>query len=260
MPLRGAAVVLGDDDVLRHVDELAGEVAGVRGLQRGIGETLTGAVRGDEVLEHGQAFAEVRGDRALDDFAGGLGHEAAHAGELLDLLAVTARAGVHHEVDRVQLLAALVVLEGAEHDVRDLVTGVGPDVDDLVVALAVGDDALGDTASRLRRSACRRSSSSICFSFGMIMSSMPIEIPACIAQWKPSSFSLSSVSTVAWWPGDLVGAEDDVARSASSAQALLKKPTPCGPDLVEDHAADRGLDDVLRRCRRRRSPCRSPDS
>src|SRR5215211_2010163 len=33
------------------------------------------------------------------------------------------------------------MLEGAEHDVRDLVTGVGPDVDDLVVALAVRDDA-----------------------------------------------------------------------------------------------------------------------
>ena len=85
--------------------ELAGEVAGVRGLERGVGETLAGAVGGDEVLEHGQTFAEVRGDRALDDFAGRLGHQAAHAGELLDLLAVTARAGVHHEVDRVQFLA-----------------------------------------------------------------------------------------------------------------------------------------------------------
>ncbi len=41
-----------------------------------------------------------------------------------------------------QLLAALVVLEGAEHDVGDFVAGVGPDVDDLVVALAVGDDAV----------------------------------------------------------------------------------------------------------------------
>ena len=58
-----------DDDVLRHVDEPAGQVAGVRGLEGGVGQTLAGAVRGDEVLEHRQAFAEVRGDRALDDFA-----------------------------------------------------------------------------------------------------------------------------------------------------------------------------------------------
>ncbi len=59
----------------------------------------------------------------------------------LHLLAVAARAGIHHQVNRVQFLAALVVLEGAEHDVGDFVTGVGPDVDDLVVTLAIGDDA-----------------------------------------------------------------------------------------------------------------------
>ena len=142
MPLHRAAILLVDDDVLRRVHELAGQVTGVRGLERGVGETFARAVRGDEVFEHGQAFAEVRGDRPLDDFAGRLGHQTAHAGELLDLLAVAARAGVHHQEDGVQFLAALVVLEGAEHDVRDLVAGVRPDVDDLVVALAVGDDAL----------------------------------------------------------------------------------------------------------------------
>ena len=54
-----AAVVLGDDDVLRDVDEAAGQVAGVGGLQRGVGETLARAVRRDEVLEHGEAFLEV---------------------------------------------------------------------------------------------------------------------------------------------------------------------------------------------------------
>src|SRR5688572_29851082 len=32
------------------------------------------------------------------------------------------------------------MLEGAEHDVRDFFTRVGPDVDDLVVALTVRDD------------------------------------------------------------------------------------------------------------------------
>ena len=60
----GAAVVLGDDAVLRHVDETAGEVPGVRRLERGVGQTLAGAVRRDEVLEHRQPLAEVGGDRA----------------------------------------------------------------------------------------------------------------------------------------------------------------------------------------------------
>ena len=47
-----AAVELGDDGVLRDVDETAREVTGVRRLERGVGEALTSAVRRDEVLEH----------------------------------------------------------------------------------------------------------------------------------------------------------------------------------------------------------------
>ena len=64
-----AAILLVDDHVLRHVVELARHVAGVGRLQRGIGETLAGAVRRDEVFENGEALAEVRDNRALDDFA-----------------------------------------------------------------------------------------------------------------------------------------------------------------------------------------------
>ena len=64
-----AAVDLADDRVLRHVDEAAREVAGVRRLERGVGEALAGAVRRDEVLEHAETLAEVRGDRRLDDLA-----------------------------------------------------------------------------------------------------------------------------------------------------------------------------------------------
>ena len=106
-----AAVVLGDDRVLRHVDQTAGQVARVRGLERGVGQTLTGAVRRDEVLEHRETFAEVRGDRRLDDFAGRLGHQAAHTGELADLLGGAAGAGVGHDVDGVEgrLLARLAL-------------------------------------------------------------------------------------------------------------------------------------------------------
>src|SRR5690606_16755008 len=97
----GAAIVLGDDDVHRHVAQLAGQVTGVRGLERGIRQTLTGAVRRDEVLENREALTEGREDRALNDFAGGLGHQTAGAAQLADLLLVTARAGVHHDVHRV---------------------------------------------------------------------------------------------------------------------------------------------------------------
>ena len=138
----GSAVVLADDDVLRHVDETAGEVAGVSGLERGIGEALARAVRGDEVLEHGEAFTEVGRDGGLDDFAGGLGHEAAHAGELADLLFGTASAGVGHDVDGVHGAFFVGALHVVEHLVGDALGDCRPDLDDLVVALAVGDGAV----------------------------------------------------------------------------------------------------------------------
>ena len=142
MPLVVPQSSFADDHVLRHVHQLAGHVTGVGGLERGVGQTLAGAVRGDEVFQHGQAFAEVRENRLLDDVAGRLGHEAAHTGELAHLLAVAARAGIHHEGNRVVFLLALVVFQRLEHDVGDLVGAMRPDVDDLVVAFAGGDDTL----------------------------------------------------------------------------------------------------------------------
>src|SRR5262249_21971867 len=103
-----AAIGLRDDDVLRHVHETAGQVARVRRLQRSVREALARAVRRDEVVLHLEAFAEVRGDRRLDDLARRLRHQAAHAGELADLLLRSARARVGHDVDRVEGLAFLV--------------------------------------------------------------------------------------------------------------------------------------------------------
>ncbi len=66
----GSAIFFGDDHVLRHVAEAAGQVAGVGRFERGIGQALTSAVRRDEVLQNVQTLAEVRGDRLFDDFAG----------------------------------------------------------------------------------------------------------------------------------------------------------------------------------------------
>ena len=146
----GAAIDLRDHEVLRHVDQTPREIARVRGLQRRIREALAGAVGRDEVLQYVQAFAEIRGDRRLDDGAVGLRHQAAHAGELADLRRGAAGAGVRHHEDRIErLLTDLVALGvghlvGAEllhHGLRDLIVGARPDVDDLVVALAVGDQS-----------------------------------------------------------------------------------------------------------------------
>ena len=86
------AVFLADDHVVCHVDQTAGKVTGVGGLEGGIGKTLSGTVGRDEVLEHRQTLLEVRKNRVLDDLAAfgtgflGLGHKATHTGQLTDLV------------------------------------------------------------------------------------------------------------------------------------------------------------------------------
>ncbi len=131
-------IVVVDDDLLRDVDEPPGQVARVGGPQRRVGETLAGTVRRDEVLEHRQTLAEVRLDRLRDDVALRVGHEAAHAGDLAELHHVPPGAGADHHVHRVEPLR----LERGLHGVLDLVGGFGPDLDELLTALVVGDHAL----------------------------------------------------------------------------------------------------------------------
>ena len=79
-----AAVVFGDDDILRHVDQAPGQVTGVGRAQRRVGQTLACAVRAQEVLERRQPFTEVGANGQRDDAAVGVGHQAAHAGQLAD--------------------------------------------------------------------------------------------------------------------------------------------------------------------------------
>ena len=106
--LLGLAVLGAHDHVLGDVDEAPRQVAGVGGPQRRVGEALAGAVRGDEVLEHRQALHEVGLDRPLDDLALRVGHQAAHPGELADLLERPAGSRVGHHEDRVQLVEVVL--------------------------------------------------------------------------------------------------------------------------------------------------------
>src|SRR5215207_58062 len=131
----GAAVLLADDHVLGDVDETPRQVARVGRAERGVGEALAGAVGRDEVLEYRQALHEVGLDRALDDLALRVRHQAAHPGELADLLERSARSRVGHHVDRVELV------ERALHGVADLVGRLRPDVDDRLASLVLCDQA-----------------------------------------------------------------------------------------------------------------------
>src|SRR6185369_14041100 len=137
--VNGSAIVLGDDDVLSYVDQATGEVAGVGRLESRIRQSLTSAVRRDEVLQHRETFTEVRRDGRFDDFAGRLSHQSAHTGELTNLLLGSSSAGVGHDVDGVDVTLFVMTLHGAEHLVGHLFSNGRPDFDDLVVALAIGD-------------------------------------------------------------------------------------------------------------------------
>ena len=172
-----AAVDLGDDHVLRHVDETPRQVARVGRLQRRVGQALARAVRRDEVLEHRQPFTEVRRDGRLDDLARRLGHQAAHAGQLADLLLAAARAGVGHDVDRVEAARpcrwSFISLE---HLVRDFSV-----VSDQMAMTLLQRSPLVMAPSRYccstRMTSCARLVDELFFSLGMTRSSMPIDRP-----------------------------------------------------------------------------------
>ena len=137
-----SAVLFVDDDVVGHVDQTAGQITGVGGLQGGIGQTLSGTVGRDEILEHTQALLEVRQNRVLDDLAAfgaallGLGHKAAHTRELTDLVFRTTGARVEHHEHRVE--AFLVGADLLHQSVGQAGVDMCPDIDYLVIALVVG--------------------------------------------------------------------------------------------------------------------------
>jgi hypothetical protein len=141
----------------------------------------------------------------------GLGHEAAHAGELADLLVRAAGARVGHHEDRVERrLVARLPVSGSiivSFEMPSIISfatlsdDLGPDVDDLVVALAVGDQALLvllDHLGDLLPGASRM----VFLLAGITMLSMQIEMPDSRAYSKPSVRRRSARSTVSllrWW-------------------------------------------------------------
>ena len=93
------AVLFVDNHVLRNVHQTTGQITCVGGLKRGIGKTLTGTVRRNEVLQHRKSLLEVREDRVLDNLLTALdarllrlGHKTAHTAQLTNLLLRTAGA------------------------------------------------------------------------------------------------------------------------------------------------------------------------
>ena len=134
--LVGTAVLLAHDHVLGDVDQTTGQVTGVGRVRGRVDQALTGAVGRDEVLERHEALAEVGLDGQVDGLAGHIGHQAAHTRELAQLGLGATGAGIGHHVDGV------VIREAFEHLGAQKVGAGGPGVDDLVVTLRLGQEAV----------------------------------------------------------------------------------------------------------------------
>ena len=200
-------------------------------------------MRRDEVFENGETFAEGRENRTFDDFAGGLGHKTAGATELADLLLITTRAGIHHDVNRVHLGLAFVGFEFGENLFGNAVGGVGPDVDDLVVTLAVGDDTLvelgfdfGDLLARVGDNIFLRLRDDHVVDTdrdARLERGLETELLELVEGLNGHGVT-----------GGLVGIEDEVAE-LSLRDREVNKTEFLRPDLVEDDTADGGAEGFL---------------
>ncbi len=152
----GPAIVLQDDAILRNIDEAARQIAGIGGFQRRVRQPFAGAVRRVEIFENRQTFFEVRDDRRLDNVARGLRHKPAHPGQLLHLVFRAARARMGHHVNRIGLARParrhVCARFGSllHHRVGDFVGAGRPSVDDFVIFLALGQQAIAILPLKLR--------------------------------------------------------------------------------------------------------------
>ena len=128
----GEAVVLTHNHVLRYVDQTAGQIARVRSTQCGICQRFTRAVCRKEEFQYAQAFAEVCLYRQLYDLTRRRSHQAAHTGQLTNLVHGASGTGRRHHVDGV------VVVHYLAYAGSNIVGRVLPDVDDRLIALVLG--------------------------------------------------------------------------------------------------------------------------
>ena len=76
------AILIHNDDILGHVHQTAGQIAGIGRTQRGVGQTFARPVGGDEILQCAQPVAEVRQNGHGNDSTLRIGHQATHPRQL----------------------------------------------------------------------------------------------------------------------------------------------------------------------------------
>src|SRR6266498_3102412 len=213
------------------------QLAGMRGLMaKPSGEIIERPITSN----FREGLTEVRRDRALDDFSRGFGHQTAHARELPHLLTVAARSRVDHQENRIQFFATLVMFEGAEHHAGNLVSGMRPNVDDLVVTLAIGDDTLAILLFNLPDLLVSIFELRLfLFRNDHIRNSNRDSRLGCLGKTK--LFQFVQRRDRLRWSRDLVTAPNDVTE-LFLARSLVEKSKLLRPNFIEDDTARSGLD------------------
>ena len=129
---------------MTHVNQTTGKITGVGCLQSGIGQTLTGTMGRDEVLQHRHSLLKVRKDGILNGKRFGtsllrLGHQTTHTTQLANLTRTTTGSTVKHHIHSVEALVGL--LHRLHQHSRELVVDMCPGINNLVVTLLIGDES-----------------------------------------------------------------------------------------------------------------------
>ena len=93
------AILFTDDQLLRYVYKTSGQVTGVGCTKRGIRQTFTCTMGGNEVLQYVKTFTEIGLDRKFDGTSRCIGHQTTHTGKLFNLLVGTTGSGIGHHED-----------------------------------------------------------------------------------------------------------------------------------------------------------------
>ena len=125
------AILIVNDDILGNIDQTTGQITSFCSTQRGISQTLAGTMRGNEVFQRRQTFAEVGANRHGNNTTGRIRHQTAHTSHLGNRTETTfCRAGKRHNgkvTIRVHVFSDCL---------PNFVGGILPDFNDAVILFA----------------------------------------------------------------------------------------------------------------------------
>ena len=138
------AILFINNNIMRNIYQTTSQISGIGSLQCGIGQTFTGTVGRDKILQYGKSFFKVRQNRVFDDLATfgtcflRLSHQTTHTGKLTNLLFRTTGTGIKHHVHRIE---TLIIRRNCLHqNVRQLRVNMCPDINHLIVTFVIGNE------------------------------------------------------------------------------------------------------------------------